>query len=254
MKVKENEIIIEDDSIIIDENASLIFGFAGVGLIGIIIANTMIDQIEDIKQIGYVASIDLPPIAVFYDGVLKHPFRIYYSKKYNLIIGICEVPFETDSAYSDLSELICKWALKNKIKEIIIFQGILKQGIPDDFDVYFAAEEDKTDSLKEFEIKQVRRGIIVGPGATFLNRALSNRIDAYALFSEVSQYPTPEAAAVILDKLNKIYGLEIDTSKLLEEGKKIKNKMLELANKARQYQRKHLKGASKEEDYTRYYQ
>lgn len=253
MKIKENEIIIENDSVKIQDGATLIFGFAGVGLVGIIIANTLIEQIEDIEQIGFVASNELPPIAVFYDGMLRDPFRIYYSRKENLIIGICELPFQTDSAYSNLSELVCKWALSNNIKEILIFQGILKKGMPDEHNIYYAAEETKIESLEEYEIKKLKRGIIVGPGATFLNRALSNRIDSYALFTEVSQYPTPEGAAVIIEKLNEIYGLEIDTDKLLEEGKKIKNKMLELANKAQQYQRKHFKTSDDEDDYTRYY-
>jgi uncharacterized protein len=254
MKVKENKIIIEDKSIEIKDSATLIFGFAGVGLLGTIITNTMIQQIEDIEQIGYVASKELPSIAVFYDGILKHPFRIYYSRNYNLIIAICEVPFKSDSAYSNLSELVCRWALSNDVNEILIFQGIVKKGILDEFNVYYAAEESKVDSLEEFEIKKLKRGIIVGPEATFLNRSLSNRIDSYALFTEVSQYPTPEGAAVIIDKLNEIYGLEIDTDKLLEQGKKIKNKMLELAQKVKQYQKKHLKGTSDDEDnYPRYY-
>jgi uncharacterized protein len=257
MKVNKNEIVIEDPSVQIDENATIIFGFAGVGLIGPIITNTLIDQIEDLKQIGFVTSTELPPIAVFYDGVLKHPFRLYYSKEKNLIVGICEVPFETNSAYDGLSELMCKWALSEdvKAKEFLIFQGILKREMIDEHHVYYAAEEHKVEFLENFDIQKLKQGIIYGAEATFLNRALSNKIDAFALFTEVTRYPTPEGAAAIIEKMNQIFNLNIDTTKLIEEGKKIKNKMLEMAEKAQEYQRKQLRGTKHpREEYTQYFQ
>ena len=51
------------------------------------------------------------------------------------------------------------------------------------------------------------------------------------------EIPTPEGAASILEILNKIYEINIDTSPLIEQGKEIKAKMLELAEKAQQYQK-----------------
>ena len=251
---KNSKVVIEDVSIEIKENASIILGFAGVGLIGPIISNALINQIEDIKEIGFITSEFLPPISVFYEGVLKHPFRLYYSAKYNIIVGICEVPFEISSAYSDLAKTISHWALSDdvKAKEVIIFQGLPQRGMIDDFPVYYAAEETLVDYLEGFGISKVEKGIIVGPEATILNEALTNRLKGFALFTPVYQIPTPEGSASIIDVLNNMYGMEIDTSKLLEEGKEIKEKMLELAEKAQQYQKKQL--PESEGGYTQYYQ
>jgi len=89
-KGKRSSIIIEDLKTEIKEGATMILGFAGVGLIGPIVSNTLIQQIPDITELGFVTSEYLPPISVFYDGVLKHPFRIYYSPMHNLIVGISE--------------------------------------------------------------------------------------------------------------------------------------------------------------------
>jgi len=251
----EDQVIIENEDIKIQENSTIIFGLAGVGLIGPIIANTIIEQISDMEQLGFITSEDLPPIAVFYDGVLRHPFRLFYSQKHNIIVGICEVPFQSSSAYNGLSKALCKWALSDKVqaKEIVIFQGIPKKGEIDEFPVYYAAEHDKIDSLESLGIKKLKKGIIVGPEATFLNQALTNKLQAYALFTSVSQYPTPEGAAAIIEALNDLYNLEIDTTQLIEEGKKIKKKMLELAEKAQEYRRKQL-GEVKKERYDRYFQ
>jgi uncharacterized protein (TIGR00161 family) len=254
-KGKRSSVVIDDLSVEIKEGATLVLGFAGIGLIGPIVANTLIEQLPDVKEIGFITSEYLPPISVFYAGVLKHPFRVLYSPHHNLIIGICEVPFQIPSAYNDLSKTICNWALSDdvKAKEIVIFQGIPQRGIIDEYPVYFAAEEGMTEHLESFGISKVEKGIIVGPEASVLNEALTNRLEAYALFTPVLEIPTPEGAASILGILNKIYELSIDTASLIEQGKEIKAKMLELAQKAQQYQQQQqLPGTGKE--YTQYFQ
>ncbi len=254
-KGEKSSIVIDNFSVDIKEGASFILGFAGIGLIGPIVSNTLIKQLTDIQEIGFVTSEYLPPISVFYAGVLKHPFRLLYSPQNNLIIGICEVPFQIPSAYNDLAKTLCNWALSEDVraKEIVIFQGIPQRGIIDEYPVYYAAEELMVDSLEKFGVKKFDRGIIVGPEATVLNEALTNRLHAYALFTPVLEIPTPEGAASILEALNKIYNLEINTAELIEQGKEIKAKMLELAQKAKQYQQQQqLPGAGKE--YTQYFQ
>jgi uncharacterized protein len=254
-KGKKSTLVITDLTTEIQPGATFILGFAGIGLIGPIVANALIDQIPDIKEIGFITSEYLPPISVFYEGVLKHPFRLYYSPKNNLIVGIAEVPFQVATAYNDLSKTINNWALSEDVraKEVVIFQGIPQRGIIDDYPVYYAAEAHMVDRLEGYGIKKVEKGIIVGPEATILNEALANRLQAYALFTPVLEIPTPEAGAAIIEVLNKIYGLNIETTKLIEEGKEIKAKMLELAEKAQQYQQQQIPESSKKQ-YTQYFQ
>ncbi len=255
-KGKKSSIIIEDLKTEIKEGASMILGFAGIGLIGPIVANTLIEQISDIKEIGFIISEYLPPISVFYDGVLKHPFRLYYSPMHNLIVGISEVPFQVATAYNDLARTINNWLLSEdvKAKEVVIFQGIPNRGIIDDYPVYYAAEANMIESLEKYELKKVEKGIIVGAEATVLNEALATKLNAYALFTPVLEIPTPEAAAAIIEVLNKIYNLNIETTKLIEEGKEIKAKMLELAEKAQQYQNQQQLPDRPKESYTQYFQ
>ncbi|MFX0147897.1 MAG: proteasome assembly chaperone family protein [Candidatus Hodarchaeota archaeon] len=252
---KKSRIVI-DVSTKIKPGPTAILGFAGIGLIGPIVANTLIDQIPDIKEIGFITSEYLPPISVFYDGVLKHPFRLYYSPQNNLIIGIAEVPFQVSTAYNDLSKTINNWLLSEdvKAKEVVIFQGIPQRGIIDDYPVYYAAEADMTERLEGYGLSKVEKGIIVGPEATILNEALTNKLKAYSLFTPVLEIPTPEAAAAILEVLNQIYNLKIETAKLIEEGKEIKAKMLELAEKAQQFQRQQQLPEQPKERYTQYFQ
>jgi uncharacterized protein len=247
-------VVIEEDGVEIQENPTLIFGFAGVGLIGPIIANEMIDQIEDMKQIGFVASDMLPPIATFHHGELMHPFRIYYTPKYNIILGISEVPFQISSAYNDLAKTLCNWSQSEgiKAKEIITFQGIPQKGMIDKFPVYYAAQENSSDKFKDLDIEKVDKGIITGAEATLVNIALTSKINPIVLFTPVYQIATPEGAASILDILNSVYGLNINTQELIEKGKEIKERMQDLANKARQYRQKQLAGEETEGPYELY--
>lgn len=228
---KNSKIIIEDNSVEINEGSTIILGFTGIGLLGPIISNTLIEQIEDIEEIGFVTSEFLPPIAVFYDGILKHPFRLFYSPQHNIIVMNCEVPFRLSSDYCDLAKTICNWALSEdvKAKEIVIFQGIPRNGIIEVHPVYYASEAELIELLEKFGINKVEKGIILGPEAMILNEAIINRLDVYILFTPVLELPTPEGAAAIIKVLNQIYNLNIDIDHLIEEGKEIKFKMLELA-------------------------
>ncbi|MFX0174709.1 MAG: hypothetical protein ACFE85_00605, partial [Candidatus Hodarchaeota archaeon] len=53
-KGKRSTLVIEDLSVQIKQGASMILGFAGIGLVGPIVANALIEQIPDIKEIGFV--------------------------------------------------------------------------------------------------------------------------------------------------------------------------------------------------------
>ena len=160
-KGKKSTLVVMDISTEIKPGANMILGFAGIGLLGPIVANALIDQITDIKEIGFITSEYLPPISVFYDGVLKHPFRLYYSPQSNLIVGIAEVPFQVTTAYNDLSRTINNWALSEDVQanEIVIFQGIPQRDVIDDYPVYYAAEKNLVERLESFDIKKARQTV-----------------------------------------------------------------------------------------------
>lgn len=252
---KDSKVVIEDLKVKFQEGATIILGFAGAGLIGTIVTNTLVEQIQDIKEIGFITSNLLPSISVFYQGMLKNPFRLYYSAQHNLIIGVVEVPFQIPSAYNDLAKTICNWALSEEVKahEILVFQGYHKHGLIDEFPVHYASEADMVETFENLDLKKFERGIISGAEATIINEALTNKLKAAALFTPAYQIPTPEGAAAILEVLNSLYNFNIDTSKLIEQGKEIKVKMLELADKSQEFQRQQLPQDEKE-GYTQYYQ
>ncbi len=221
-----------------DKHPTFIVGFLGAGLVGNIVASEFIDQLK-MEQIGFVNTVDLPPIAIFYDGILKHPFRLYYSSEKNLVVAQCEVPFNKSSTYQDLARLLSNWALKIGIVEVCTIQGLTgPQGTfpPENPPVYVAAEKEIIDRLKtKSGVQILPRGLVLGPEAALLNEGLSNQLNCYALLVPVvQQVPSPDGASAIIHELNKIYGLELKTEKLLEDAQKIREKLMELSQKTQQ--------------------
>ncbi|MHA1110481.1 MAG: proteasome assembly chaperone family protein [Promethearchaeota archaeon] len=221
-----------------DKHPLLIVGFLGAGLVGNIVASEFVNQLQ-MEQIGFVNTVDLPPIAIFYDGILKHPFRLYYSAEKNIVLAQCEVPFNKSSTYQDLARLLSDWALKIGIDEVCTIQGLsVPQGTfpPENPPVYIAAEKEILDRLIEKSgVKILPHGLVLGPEAALLNEGLSNRLNCYALLVPVAQQvPSPDGASGIIHELNKIYSLDLQTAKLMEDAQKIREKLSELNQKTQQ--------------------
>jgi uncharacterized protein len=208
-----------------------IIGFAGVGLIGTILANELIEQLKMV-QIGYVLSEDLPPITVFYDGVLKHPFRLYFDEKHNIVVSICEVPFNPGS-YSDLARTLTNWALQNGIQDLICLQGMADPSrmLPDGpSPVFAAAELEILEKILKIEgVERPPKGVLMGAEAAILNECLNNKLNGAVYLTPANpKIPAPEGAAAILDKISKVYNFEINLDQLLKQSTEIKQRLLEL--------------------------
>ena len=67
------------------KNVTIIEGFPGIGLIGTIVTEFLIDHL-DAEKIGTIWFDDLAPILAIHDGKVLDPLAVYYSKKYNLVI------------------------------------------------------------------------------------------------------------------------------------------------------------------------
>lgn len=221
-----------------DKHPLLIVGFLGAGLVGNIVASEFINQLK-MEQIGFVNTMDLPPIAIFYDGILKHPFRLYYSAEKNIVVAQCEVPFNKSSTYQDLARLLSDWALKIGIDEVCTIQGLAEpqgQFPPENPPIYIAAEKEILDRLKEKSGVQILpQGLVLGPEAALLNEGLSNRLNCYVLLVPVAQQvPSPDGASGVIHELNKIYSLDLQTTKLMKDAQKIRDKLSELNQKTQQ--------------------
>ena len=107
----------------------LIAGFPGAGLVGSISTSYIINKLH-MNQMACVESEFIVPGVIYAEGKLRHPFRLYSNEEGDVCVLVCEAPIMVHGMYSVLDTVV-KWALNNKVKEVIVLDGIAVEGLPD---------------------------------------------------------------------------------------------------------------------------
>ena len=209
----------------------LIEGFPGLGLVGTIAATYLVDKLR-MEQLGHITSERFPPIAAIHNNIPLHPARIYKSKKHNIIVLFSEFIIPLNSVYQ-LSEAILDWAMEKGVRKIISLGGIVVRGEQDEV-FGIATSEELVKELNAKGIKTIKEGATTGVNGVLLAECSSRGFPAISLLAEAKlNYMDPKGAALVIEALKKITGLDIDTTALLEESAELEKKMTEIIEKAK---------------------
>jgi predicted ATP-grasp superfamily ATP-dependent carboligase len=81
----------------------------------------------------------------------------------------------------------------------------------------------------------MKEGYIVGPQALGMRYSSNKKLSVIALLAQsFYNYPDPEAAAMVLKELAKIFKIKVDISKLLEKGEEIRLKARDIMKRTQQ--------------------
>ena len=202
-------------------------GFVGAGLVGPLSVGYMIEKLK-MKEIAYLRSRHLPPSTVFMQGRLRHPFRLYSNNDGTICAIICEVPLPF--GLYDIVSTILDWAEKKGSHEIVILDGVASTSHDDK--AFCAAEEDLCRVMEDHDIKMIPQGFITGVAGGLLNECLVRKIQGVTLLVKANDKgPDPLAAATLVKAVNRVYDMNIDTSSLRKEKKRIDADFKELSDK-----------------------
>jgi uncharacterized protein len=162
--------------------------------------------------------------------------------------------------YSVLNTVM-KWGLDNKVKEVMVLDGIAVEGLPDSkrtpmilssdgksADAANLLHDDGSTNLTNKNQQQSSAGgpfyantaFIGGIAGGLLSACLSNGIACKALLVLASSgIPDPEGAAILLESVAKATNdqtLKIDTRQLREQGANVKRRMEEIMRSIREQQ------------------
>jgi len=202
-------------------------GFVGAGLVGPLSVGHIIDKLK-MEEIGYLRSRYLPPSTVFIQGRLRHPFRLYSNNDGTICAIICEItlPF----GLHDIVSTILNWAEKNGSHEIVILDGVA--ATTHDNKAFCAAEEDLCRVMENNDIKMIPQGFITGVAGGLLNECLVRKIQGVTLLVKASAKSADSlAAATLVEAVNRAYNMNIDTTDLRKDKKKIGVDFKELSDK-----------------------
>ena len=202
-------------------------GFVGAGLVGPLSVGHIIDKLK-MEEIGYLRSRHLPPSTVFIQGRLRHPFRLYSNNDGTICAIICEITLP--SGLHDIVNTILDWAEKKGSHEIVILDGVASTSHDDK--AFCAAEEDLCRVMEDSDIKMIPQGFITGVAGGLLNECLVRKIQGVTLLVKANDKgPDPLAAATLVKAVNRAYDMNIDTSSLRKEKKRIDADFKELSDK-----------------------
>jgi len=199
----------------------LINGLPDVGLVGLVAASHIVSSLK-MEEVGSVESDLFPPMIVLHNGLPKSPIRLFANQSLVVIMGETAIPA---SMTRSLADAIVNWATSRNAELVVSIGGMAVQNRQDlDVPKVFAALSSKALEKKLGDAAEVLdEGYIVGAYALMLRKCAEINLPAITLLTQsFYNYPDPEAAAAALNALNKILGLKVEVSDLLQKGEEIR--------------------------------
>ena len=142
---------------------------------------------------------------------------------------ICEIIINREGIYTIASSIL-DWAEKHGSNEIVVLDGVASS--KHDKKAFCAAEVDLCRVMEEHGIKMIPQGFITGISGGILNECLIRKIKGVTLLAKADEtMPDTLASVTLIDAVNKIYGIGVDTKDLKKQKNQIGNELKELSNK-----------------------
>ena len=214
------------------ESPTLVEGLPGVGLVGKIAADHLVESLD----MTYFASCHcdgLPEVAVFDEGDPEYqpPVRVYADEQRDLLALQSDVPVSPQAA-DEFAGCLTAWLSAVDATPLYV-SGLPaeKDGVPD---LYGVAHGRGTAILDEHGIDPPSEGgVVSGPTGALLYEAERDDLDAVGLVVESNRnFPDPEAARVLLlDGVGPIADVEVTTDRLVEQAEEISQAREQLAQR-----------------------
>lgn len=222
---KSCELFIEDV-----EDATVIECSPDISLMGNIIGWLMVDDLK-MKEIGYIDCESFPPLSVIHKGIAIQPARVY--QKDDLVLFLTDFIVPQQIVF-DLTYSISQWMFQNNAKKFFTFSSVLTQAKTGNI-LGVANNEESMETLKKHNISPMMSGSLAGISGTMLKKLNMKNIPGVCILAEtLNQYPDPRAAASVVDVLNNLLDVEINTSSLIKEAELIESRLKQLAEQVSQ--------------------
>ena len=217
------------------KGSTFICGLPGVGLVGNIVANFLINNLK-LEQIGIIDGNNFPSISVVKDGVPNHPMRLYAGEqicnngKCNQIV-ICVSDFVPPAALTkDLVNCIFDWAKDEGCTSFITGEGFSTSPNDDKKDsiVYgITSTKASMNWISDAKVTPFEFGTIGGFTGVMLNEGRLRSLNVLGLLAEVEEdIPDARAASKIIEAIDKLLlEINLDPKPLLEEAASLEKEL-----------------------------
>lgn len=220
----------------------LIDGFPGVGLVGTIVANFLINTLK-LEQIAVIDSYKFPPISVIKDGEPHNPMRLYSGEQIcndgtcNQVV-VCVSEFTPPAEITkDLVKTLMDWAEENGCTKIISAEGFNSGPKADGEanDVYgVSSTRGSRKWIEDAKVKPFIYGTVGGITGALLNEGKVRKVNVLGLLAEVSE-DTPDAlaAANVIKAIDELLlAINLDPEPLLKEAENLEREVKAVRDQA----------------------
>lgn len=202
-------------------NPVLIQGVPGLGLVGKIAANYLIEKLES-EKIASIHSDHLPlpdgtsGVRVDKDDVVppSYDFYLIRGKNQDLIVLTSEVQPTVFGQY-EIGELVLDYAQQLGVK-IVITMGGYVPGSPGVEGVFACTNNDEfMKKLSDLGVKPLTGGYVTGAAGLLVGLAdLRGIVSACLLGTTNGAFPDPRASKMVLEVISKLFELDLDLDEL----------------------------------------
>lgn len=212
------------------DGATVIDGFPGVGLVGSITANYLINTLK-LEQIGIMRSRHFPPLTVVHRGVPMSPVRIYAGQQVcrkdmcdQIVVFVSEFSPQ-EKLIRPMASTMLNWVKRQKCARIISVEGFRTIEKEEEPVVYAIASTDSSRKLitENKDTVPFEYGTVSGISGVLLNEGSREGIDVISLLT-ASREGMPDAGAgarVVKAIDNMILQIDLDPEPLKKEAKKL---------------------------------
>jgi uncharacterized protein (TIGR00162 family) len=202
----------------------MIEGLPGIGLVGKLAADHMLDELKATKFIEMYSPFLPPQVFIQDDSTIKlvnMEFHYWRGKKNDIIFLTGEFQGITPDSQYQLAEKTLDIAEKFKVKKIFTLGGLGTGNITEDPQVFGATTNAAmNEELKKSGVVFRGNGAIFGASGLLLGLGMLRGIDGVCLMGEThGQIIDAKSAKSVLKVLTNILGIEVDMTELAEKAK-----------------------------------
>ncbi len=215
---------------------TLLAGFPGVGLVGGIASEQLINTLE-LEQVASLDCDQFPPTAVVFDGIPRRPVRFFYGEGFLLVKADMVIPPELTNS---LAEKIIEWAEEKGVKEMFVLDGVQKRKENEDSKIWAVLSGHAYEKeAVEIDLDVIDRGAITGISSSLILTAHEKNMKAIGMYIESNpKLPDPRGAVSLLQKFADIKDIEIETESLIERAEELEDMYNQMVSQAKQAQKK----------------
>ena len=194
---------------------TLLVGVSSPGLAGLTAVDYLVDH-RELEQTGHVTVGQFPAITPFEDGVPRHHTRLFGEEDLGLSVLVGEL-FVPTTATGPFSDAIVDWIEDSGVSEVVVLSGVpVPHGPEEHRPFYVATEGYKQRRLEDVDLAPMGTGFLDGLPAELMRHGLDTTdLEVSTLVTPVhAQTPDVEAALRLLDAVDRIYDVDLDTGPL----------------------------------------